>query len=184
MHINRLSAFPQFVEPLARWHHNHWHSLLPWWRFEDALAELQDHASRDSLPTTLIALQDDQLIGSVSLIYEDLPAAERPSDVAALTPWMASLFVLPAWRGQGVGTALVRAAVRYASKAGETHLNLITMDSEGFYRGLGWSVSKYFHYREQPATLMHTPLGAHTARTHSCATGSSRSWCQSSAGLG
>jgi GNAT superfamily N-acetyltransferase len=60
------------------------------------------------------------------------------------SPWLASLFVAPAWRGQGVGRALVGAVEAHAAAHGIARLHLYTDAAEPFYAACGWTVLDRF----------------------------------------
>lgn len=158
MQLNLLSSCPHFTEPLARSQDAYWRALLPWWRYADALEELQYHASSKTLPATLIAFENSQLLGSIGLILEDSHKEELPLELANISPWLTSLFVLPLWRGRGIGTALVRMAMQHAQALHVTRLHLIATDCELFYTRLGWTVRTRFAYRGQMAALMDKTL--------------------------
>jgi predicted N-acetyltransferase YhbS len=132
MDIGYLADHMQWAPVLARWHHRAWGELLPDWTAEHALAELRSHTGRASIPTTLVAFDGDEPLGSVSLVPEDAPG------LADATPWLASLYVAPAHRGRGIGRDLVRRAVAEAARMGVPRLHLYTPRHEGFYRALGW----------------------------------------------
>lgn len=132
---------------LARLHFAEWGVLLPDWSEADALAELRTHGSRSAIPTTLLALDSaplarsehsatttSALIGSVSLLQND---DDRIRDY---TPWLASLFVVPAHRGSGHGIALIQRCVQEAQSLGVSCLYLYTAGQQPLYARLGWRV--------------------------------------------
>ncbi len=132
---------------LARLHFAEWGVLLPDWSEADALAELRTHGSRSAIPTTLLALgsapltrsahaatTNSVLIGSVSLLQND---DDRIRDY---TPWLASLFVVPAHRGSGHGIALIQRCVQEARSLGVRRLYLYTAGQQPWYARLGWCV--------------------------------------------
>lgn len=137
-----LHQYPHLAETLARWHHAQWGELMAPWSFAEALAELEGHAAGGACPTTLVALAaDDTLLGSVSLVLEDAPELKH------FGPWLASLYVLPTARGQGIGAALVQALVRHAASLGVVDelrqegidtLYLFTHEHARWYQSLGW----------------------------------------------
>jgi predicted N-acetyltransferase YhbS len=139
MEIDYLADHMHWAPLLARWHHREWGGLLPDWTAEHALAELQSHSGRTGIPTTLIACDGDELLGSVSLVPEDAPG------LADATPWLASLYVAPVHRGRGIGSALVRRAVAEAARLGVARLHLYTPHHEDFYRALGWQPMARLH---------------------------------------
>ena len=94
--------------------------------FEALLADATDP---DHIPLSLLALAENEPVGTVNLIVND--NSKRPQ----LTPWLAALFVAPAFRGQGVGSALVRRLCEEAARLGYRRLYLGT-DIPGFYEAL------------------------------------------------
>jgi GNAT superfamily N-acetyltransferase len=127
-----LSERPEWVPRLATLHHAQWRSLLPQWDVADARAELASHRGAATVPTTIVAIVDGELAGSVSLLAND---DER---IRAYSPWLASLLVLPPFRGRGIGAALVRRCVDVATGLGIPRLHLYTDDAAPFYERLGW----------------------------------------------
>lgn len=134
MRIEPLADHPARVATLAAWHHAQWSHLFDDWSLQIATDELRDHASRRDLPTTLVLIEGDELLGSVSLVLEDAPDLQHLG-----SPWLASLYVRPEVRGRGLGKALVRAAERLAAGQGVARLHLFTPEHADFYRQLGWS---------------------------------------------
>jgi len=102
--IVHLGSVPHFAARLAAAHAAEWQHLYEHWDAGHALREFAVQHSDGRLPTTLVALAGDELLGSVSLIFDDLPGWEH------LNPWLASFYVLPAHRRAGVGAALLAAA--------------------------------------------------------------------------
>jgi GNAT superfamily N-acetyltransferase len=67
---------------------------------------------------------------------------------AALTPWLAQLFVTPAYRKGGIGGALVEAAVAHVRELGYDQLYLYTSgELPRFYQRLGWDIREMVPYR-------------------------------------
>lgn len=75
--------------------------------FEARLGEAQD---AENIPLSLLALDGDAPAGTVNLIVNDDP--ERPH----LTPWLAALYVDPAFRGRGHATRLGRRLLQEAAR--------------------------------------------------------------------
>lgn len=130
-----LAEQPGHAATLARWHHAHWGEFFDpaEWDLAIATAELEDHATRRGLPTTLVALDGDDLLGSVSLVQEDAPQLRHVGEA-----WLASLYVRPEARGRGLGARLVRECVALAAREGLARLWLFTPEHAGFYARLGW----------------------------------------------
>jgi predicted N-acetyltransferase YhbS len=132
-HIIDLRERPEVLPTLA-------HMLYEeFWRdvadvSPDSLADRLRLALTDAgLPLCLVALAGDTPVGLVNVIDYDDP------NPRVGTPWLAGLVVDPAWRGQGVGSELVRQALSHAKRCGEQQLFLGT-DGPGFYRRLGAEV--------------------------------------------
>ena len=149
MRIEAIGRHPGCIESLARWHHQEWGALYDDWTLDVATAELHDHATRTSLPTTLLLMDGDDLLGSVSLLIEDAPALQDRG-----SPWLGSLFVRPEARGRGSGRRLVEAAVAHAAGEGVAVLRLFTLWHEDFYASLGWQVEERTSLHGTPVVIM------------------------------
>jgi N-acetylglutamate synthase-like GNAT family acetyltransferase len=127
-----LSERPDWVPRLAALHHAQWSPLLKHWTRAEAEAELRSHDGGARIPTTIVAEIDGALAGSVSLLAND---DER---IREWSPWLASLLVLPEYRGRGIGERLVRRCVALAAQLGVGTLYLYTDDAAAWYAKLGW----------------------------------------------
>lgn len=146
--IEPLARHPALAPWLAARHHAEWGTLMRGWTLDEAIAELRDHAGRAGPPTTLVAFEDDEPAGSVSLVEVDAP------EFADRSPWLASLWVRPASRRRGIGGALVDAAVRLAADSGWPTLHLFTPDHAGWYAALGWRRLERRHLGATPVELL------------------------------
>jgi GNAT superfamily N-acetyltransferase len=159
MQINYLADHPDFIPTLARWHHEQWKHLSPGDSVEERTARLRAHLSIGQIPTTFVAISPadgpgserdrTQILGSASLIAQDMDTHPE------LSPWLASVFVAPQYRGQGIGTALVRRVILEAETLGVARLYLFTTpDKNGFYARLGWSLIESTRYRGYQQIVM------------------------------
>jgi GNAT superfamily N-acetyltransferase len=87
---------------------------------------------RNGPEETFVLFDDDRPVGTASLAHDDL-ACRRD-----LTPWLAGVFVEPAYRGRGYASALVRQVEAFASAASVPTLSLYTWTAESLYARLGW----------------------------------------------
>ena len=123
---------PEFIPSVARWIYAEWSYEFTTvtadaWMIGFA-AELQPHG----VPTTLIALDGDELVGTASLDPCDLPS--RP----ALGPRLSSLYVAPPRRGRGLASQLLRGVEAEARSQGYAALHLHTTDQTEFFARRGW----------------------------------------------
>jgi len=148
--VDYLAHHPHFADELARWSWNEWRSIYEerGQTFEHALKNYRERTNVDCLPLALVALDGGELIGTVSLKFNDLDT--RPE----LDPWLGGVFVIPEWRGRGVATLLMQRAVEAAAKLGLTKLYLWTSSAEGLYQKLGWQVVERSEYCGKDIVIM------------------------------
>ncbi len=99
-----------------------------------------------------IAVDGDELLGSTAIDRNDMDTLPH------LTPWISDVYVNPAFRGKGIGTALVRHAMEYARNKGVRTLYLYTPGQEDFYTRLGWKRMTRDIYHNHPVSVMHIDL--------------------------
>jgi predicted N-acetyltransferase YhbS len=151
--IEFLADHPEFIPLLAEWHHHEWAYLRPGFSMADRIAMLQERSGRHELPITFIASSEEQLLGSAMLIAHDMDT--RPQ----YSPWLAGVFVSPAYRHLGIGRQLSEHVVREAARLGFATLYLYTPSAQDFYSRLGWSIVQRAHYRATDVTIMsHTQI--------------------------
>jgi predicted N-acetyltransferase YhbS len=132
MRIDYLANHIELAPVLAAWHHREWSGLLVDWSLEQAHSELRSHVRLRNIPTTFVALDEGEVIGSASLIESDLDAWQH------LSPWLASVYVVEQHRGRGVGTQLIHRALEDARALGVPAVYLFTAGHEAYYARLGW----------------------------------------------
>ena len=148
MRITYLVDHPHYIPTVAARLYEEWGRLNPGDSVERRIARLSAHTGRPGIPTTLIALEGDTLLGSASLVENDL--ASHPH----LTPFMASVYVDPAHRRRGVATALVQQVMVTTGLLGIQTLYLITHDQQRLYEKLGWFAIEDVQYRGETVTVM------------------------------
>jgi len=111
MHLESIADHLDLVDLIARWHFAEWGHLDPSSTLEAWTEGLRQRTHRDEIPTTYVALEADELLGSVTLVEHDM--LTRPE----LSPWVAGVYVAPAHRHRGIGSALVRYAVHQVVKS-------------------------------------------------------------------
>jgi predicted N-acetyltransferase YhbS len=135
------------VDILAEWHHAQWSYLDRDVTLAQRAAALRRRKS-DGIPLTVVALAGETVLGSASLIRHDMDTRME------LAPWLASVYVAPDYRRQGIGSALVRRIEHEARTLGHKTLYLFTPDMQHFYETLGWKALESTVYRGYAQVVM------------------------------
>lgn len=98
----------------------------------DNLVEYFENTKLKSFPITLIAVIDGECVGTVSIFQNDLKTQSE------LTPWLASLYVNPYFRGRGIAKTLINKVQQIVKDLGFKELYLRTEHASEYYRRLGW----------------------------------------------
>jgi GNAT superfamily N-acetyltransferase len=155
MLITDLGDCPEWIEPLARWHFDQFGPLTGADTFEGYRALLTAAATSRTVPSVLIAVDEDKVIGSANLVACDFPP--RPE----LTPWLGQLVVKPEQRGQGIGAALVRAVLARAGGFGHRQVYLYTGGTlPEYYDRLGWRELAQVPYLGRERVIMSCDTGS------------------------
>ena len=148
LHIRRLVHDEPAADLVARWRHDAFFAS-DGASFEETLQAQQAWLSQPSdyeLP--LLATVDNAPAGCCLFVREEIDAKHD------LTPWLASLYVAPDFRKQGIGAALVRAIERHARNVGCGTLHLYTVSAEMFYAKLGWISRERLDWHNEAMVLM------------------------------
>ncbi len=150
--IHDLSERIDLVPLLASWHFKQW-SDLTGASSESDYREMLARSGGGNLPMTLIALSNDNLLGSVNIVKCDMEI--RPE----LRPWLAQLHVDPPQRGRGIGSALVHAAAERSRLFGFRKLYLYTSGTlPAFYESIGWRRREAVRYKGKDRIVMEMML--------------------------
>jgi predicted N-acetyltransferase YhbS len=109
-----------------------WQYLYEDWNEAVAMREFKSQRADGTLPLSLVAVEKGELLGMVSLVYDDLPGYSH------LNPWLASLLVLPEHRGKGTGSCLVREVERLLAHNSVPVAYLFSESASPFFEKLGW----------------------------------------------
>lgn len=139
------------VGTIAEWHQQTW-GYLTGRSTAERIAEFEEQFESRRIPLTLVAFVEGRPVGNASLLQSDMTTHPE------LTPWLASVFVLPHCRRRGIGARLCGRAVAEAERLGVTTLYLFTADRAPFYRRMGWVEMLREHYGGEPVTIMQLPL--------------------------
>lgn len=115
----------------------------------DSEAQLTKIAARPAgCEAALIALVQGRIAGICLLVLHELDPLHDHS------PWLASLYVAPQFRRQGIARDLVRAIEDHARHNGIRRLHLYTVDAEELYLKCGWNVVERLLPNGMPLVLM------------------------------
>lgn len=148
MEIFNLRDKTEHLNTLAQWHQREWGYLNPDSNLDTRLNKMQFFLVDEFIPHMYIAVENEQLLGSAACVAHDMD--NRPE----LTPWLASVYVHPEFRGKGFGSSLVQHVMQQARQNNINELYLFTPDQEQFYLRLGWQLFEKTLYHGYPVTIM------------------------------
>ncbi len=148
MQIKYLKDYKEWIPKIAEWFYHEWGNMHPDLDVDKIIARLHKRTNVDTLPLTMVAVENEMVVGTASLKESDMDIRMQYS------PWLASVYVCEDWRKKGVGTRLVETMVNKAKMIGVDILYLYTPDAEGFYAKLGWHVLENTAYHGKNVTIM------------------------------
>ncbi|MCE9663336.1 GNAT family N-acetyltransferase [Halomonas sp. M5N1S17] len=146
--IVRLNPDSIHVATVASWTYAEWGHLHPGSNPESYREAFRRECGDGGVPSVFVAMQGDRPVGTAALMAEDMDSRRE------LTPWLASVFVLPEWRGWGIAARLIRRVEEEAAACGVGQFYLYTPDQQGLYRRLGWCEHEELSYRGENVTIM------------------------------
>ena len=126
--------------------------LYPAWDLDLAEKELSQDAGK-GLPLQLVAIENRRAVGIVSIITDDEVTGWEDKDW-----WLANVFVVPEFRGKGIGISLITHAVELARESGATDLHLVTDTVESWYLNQGWKSVGIGHVHGHQMIVMRLDL--------------------------
>lgn len=152
MNIVNLCQSPQHLETLANWHHQEWQAINPGRSLQDRIDDYQEYLNDSFVPSTFVAVENNRVLGSASIIECDMDSHPE------FSPWMASVFVAPEHRKKGIGSCLIERLSTEAKLAGYKQLYLFTEDQQDWYQRLGWDMRFKEAYRGHKTFVMQKNL--------------------------
>ncbi|MEN9846445.1 MAG: hypothetical protein RIS36_1592 [Pseudomonadota bacterium] len=147
MRIERLIDYPQFLTQVADWNNSEWPSYFDG-DIEKAVAFYSTTMTREHVPICLVAVDQGSLVGTVSLVPEDLDS--RPE----FSPWLSGLYVDPTFRGQGIAKKLIEACTAEAQAAGVAKLYVWTKELRTLFESVGWNFLEVIEFQQELADLL------------------------------
>ena len=152
MMIEYLSLHPEHLPTIAQWHFQEWGHFYPQETLQDFEEDLRQCLQDKPVPTTLIAIEGQDVIASASVIDHDMTTHPE------LSPWLANVFVHPDYRGKGLGVKIVKELMAYCQQQGLERLYLFTADQQSFYQRLGWVELYKESYHGEIVSIMSADL--------------------------
>lgn len=132
MYIDYLCNCPDSINIVSNWIYNEFvHGSRSKLTLENVI-EYFSNTNKKDFPITLVSLIDNKCIGTVSIFENDLKTQKD------FTPWLASLYVTPDYRGKGVGQKLISKVQGIVRELGFETLYLRTENASNYYKKLGF----------------------------------------------
>ena len=127
-----LADHKDMIPVCASWAYGRW-GCQSGGSIERAINRFSEGANKKKIPMTLVAMMDGKPAGMASLWESDCESKLH------LSPWLASLYVHPFYRGLGIASDLVKKLEKESFNLGYKHLYLVTEDAGALYSKLGWT---------------------------------------------
>lgn len=153
--IKYLADEPSVVPVLAKWTCDRWSQYDPNLTIERVTQSLKERMNTAEIPFTVVAFDSNTPIGMATL-KESIPVAGYDDN----GPWLGSLFVADGFRGQGVGTKLLKQIFQDAKNLGYQKIYMFTSEIENvaWYEHGGWIKFADDKFHGKPVTLMYHEL--------------------------
>jgi predicted N-acetyltransferase YhbS len=150
MEVHYLAEYRSWIPVIAQWFYDEWGDFYSDLTVRDIIERLEQRTNRDTIPLALVAIEDDAVIGTVSLKQYDMDTRMQYS------PWLASLYVEKAHRNKGTAIKLIDAAIDKAVELGVEVLYLYTIIPQHmtFYILRGWKLVETTEYRGRTAVIV------------------------------
>lgn len=146
--IEYLADHPEFAPVLASWVFDHWGKMYRMQSVEEQIDKISARLNTDRFPLAFVVLVDSTPVGTASLKIQEMTTHQH------LYHWLGTVYVVPEYRNQGIGSALIARAETKAKELRVQTLYLHTPDKERFYRKRGWEPIERPVYLDMPVVIM------------------------------
>lgn len=152
--IDYLKNHPEHVITCAQWSFSEWGHYTPQRTLENFIESRKEYLNDDTLPLTLLAFDGKVPVGMCSL-------GKSKDILPQLLPWIPTLYVVPEYRGQGVGSLLEAKICEKARDMGYNKIYCYTSDTTviPWYEKLSWRKKSTEWLRNHYVTVMEKDLG-------------------------
>jgi GNAT superfamily N-acetyltransferase len=148
MDIAYLADHQEHIPQLAAWFYQEWSLFYPGKSVENVASAMRERTNKNNIPLALVALEGETLVGTVCLKNHDMDTRRD------LSPWLAGLYVAEFYRGQGIGTALVKSIEQKAKEIGVPKVYLYTPSAQSFYLRIAWRFREGTEYHSTEVAIM------------------------------
>lgn len=146
--IEYLKSNPQFIPVIASWVFDHWGKMYRMKSVEEQIEKISERLNTNKFPLAFVALVGSLPVGTASLKIQEMTTHKH------LQHWLGTVYVVPEYRGKGIGSALVKRAEMKARELGVKTLYLHTPDKERFYINRSWATIERPTYFDMPVIIM------------------------------
>ena len=152
MQISHVKYFQNWIPIIAKWIYEEWSYAFPMRTLVDIQKGLFGRMNESEMPITLIAHDERGVLGTACLKATDMEI------LPDLTPWLASVFVHPDYRGQGVATALIMEVEKIARQQGFDKIHVFNPIAQGVFEKMGWTVLQTTLYGGKELAILVRPV--------------------------
>jgi len=139
-----LADHPETIPTLTGWFRAQWPQYYAERTPADIAQDFFAEAKREGIPVRLVAFADGELAGTITL------REQATWTLPEYHPGIGGLLVVERFRGQGIGTELIRAGMKVAQEQGYKVVYAATVTARGILERLGWKlVQTVLHGDEQ-----------------------------------
>ena len=149
--IGFLADHLDTIPTLAKWFRDQWPDYYADMSGEELEQDFLSDASRDRLPSRLVAFESSELVGTIIL-------REQTETLPEQGPELGGLYVVESHRGHGIATELVRAGMNLAVGQGYETVFATTVVAAGILERLGWEFIKTVIHQDGPLSLYRCKL--------------------------
>lgn len=160
INLDYIGRYPQLIPVIAQWHQDQWCNISPHLSTDKRIRLYSDYPSRAGIPCCIIALANGQAVGSASLVESDMDTHTQ------LGPWLASVFVHPDFRRQGIATRLINQCIAIAQQCQLPRIYLFSPDQADFYRKRGWQPLESCLYHGEQVDIMYFDITQVSDKKH------------------
>lgn len=154
--IDYLANYPQFAPTIAGWFYAEWKQFYGPSTLDQVTASVRLRAKVSDLPLALIALYENEPVGTVTLKdWTDIGASKGA--------WLTGLYVVDKFRGHGIATQLMLRIEEEGRRLGCRFLQLWTQTAVDFYMKRGWEKSDTGTRYDRVTTVMRRSLWPNSA---------------------